>query len=907
MDKAKQTNSRPLFPSLSIRQRLFFVIVLMIFCASLVIGFFVTYTAYMNGREQIIEKLESVALVKKGEIHTWVENMHVELSFVLHGDIAISQAMDLVLPHTPPMRRDRSADILSARFQESLGLSSWIDEVFLLNNQGDVVLSTNPHLVGQYRGLQRYFVEGLEKPGTHVQSFSFTSQSEGVNTIVASQPLRNVFGEKVGVICGRASLDGLNSITQAQMGLGKTGEIYIVGQNHVLLTECQQPGFEPGSAFLHSMPIEMVVSRKNTEVEHAFSRNYRGTPVASVYVWIPELQVGLIAEQAESEAFAPIISMIRVNGLITLVASFLAAWVAFLLAKNLTGPIVRLSDAAEEIAQGQYKQKVTVERNDEIGALARAFNNMSDRLQKAFTSLREREQNLSITLDSIGDAVIATDAMGTVMRLNPVAEKLTGWPVHEAQGRHLGEIFRIRSAQEGVIVQNPVDVVLREGQVVGLANDTILVSRDGTEMQIADSGAPIRNAQGKIVGVVLVFRDVTEEYQTQEQLRQAQKMEAVGQLAGGVAHDFNNILTGIMGNAQLLQIYMQDDNVDKHSPAKLRAQLDDITKASQRAAELTRQLLSFSRKGKIQITEVSLHQVIEEATNLLSHSIDRRIDIVKNLKAQNPTVQGDPSQLENAFLNLGLNARDAMPNGGTLVYETSVTILDQAFCDTRAEDLEPGNYVRITVSDTGSGIAPNNLRRIFEPFFTTKGLGDGTGLGLASVYGCVKSHHGIINVKSKVGEGTCFEILLPQAELTTPHEIKAPEANTTQAGTGHILVVEDEVIVRNFIISSLQALGYRVTGSNDGQEAVEVFEKKHESIDLVILDLIMPRMSGQHAFTKMREIDPDIPVVVVSGYSQEHIIQNLMERGASAFLSKPFLVADLAEAVSNSIRARSPQ
>jgi two-component system, cell cycle sensor histidine kinase and response regulator CckA len=501
-------------------------------------------------------------------------------------------------------------------------------------------------------------------------------------------------------------------------------------------------------------------------------------------------------------------------------------------------------------------------------------------------ALRQSEESLATTLYSIAEAVIATDADGLVTRLNPVAEVLTGWRQDDAVGKPLEQIFATIDAQTREARACPVGRVLHGETVVSSSDHTLLVARDGSERVIVQSTAPIRDRQGHIAGVVLVFRDQTAEkraaqqlHESETRLRQHEKLGAIGQLAGGVAHDFNNQLTGILGFAELLAARIRD-------PQQVRS-LDHIIQAALRSAELTKQLLSFARKGKVLSVPVRLHEVIHQVVALLSHSIDKRIRIVTFLEAQPDTVQGDPGQLQNALLNLALNARDAMPTGGELRFSTCITA-------------ENPSEIVLSVGDTGSGMDDETKRHLFEPFFTTKDPGKGTGLGLAAVYGAIQSHGGAIAVDSAIGRGTVFTLRLPLHHVKA--EVQVEPVPAMQIGHASILVVDDEDAVRHLLKEMLEGLGYRVSTCVDGIEAVERFRTDWRDIDLVILDLVMPRLGGSEVFAAMREIDPDLRVLLSSGFSLDGEAQAMLATGACGFIQKPFRSADLARQVTEILR-----
>ncbi len=504
-------------------------------------------------------------------------------------------------------------------------------------------------------------------------------------------------------------------------------------------------------------------------------------------------------------------------------------------------------------------------------------------------ALAASEENLRITLDSIDEGVIVTDAAGTVTRANPVAAALTGWGREEAPGAPLSAVFPLVGQDGRELGIDPARLAMSSGQVARwTGRELLLRGRDGGLRRVVLSSAPIRSPQGGTVGAVLAFRDVTEQIQTEERLRHSQKMQAIGQLAGGVAHDFNNMLSGILGFAQLIVERAVD-------PERCRGYARRIVDSADRAAALTAKLLSFSRRGRVESVAVDVHAAIEDTLGLLERSIDRRIALERRLGCRRPTVSGDPAELQSALLNLCLNARDAMPAGGVLCVETREVDLREERCSGSSFEITPGAYVQITVSDTGVGMGPEIVGRIFEPFFTTKGPGCGTGLGLAAVYGTVKEHRGEIVVESRPGEGTHFRVLLPLA-----HAVAAPLPSAAAApaggGRGCILVVDDEEVVRECMSLMLQGLGYRVRQAPDGLAGLETYRRHGEEIDGVIMDLMMPRMGGRECFEALRRLDPGVRVVLTSGFSGDETLETLAGEGLVDFLRKPVRAAELARA-----------
>jgi len=400
--------------------------------------------------------------------------------------------------------------------------------------------------------------------------------------------------------------------------------------------------------------------------------------------------------------------------------------------------------------QNEILEQMVQERTKELSLTNLAL--------KQNLALRESEnKDIRIMLDSIGDAVIATDAAGHVTRMNTVAEKMTGWSVSEATTVSVFKVLGIDNAAELQKIESSFKSILHHGQASNAFKQISFSAKDGSNHQVNYSGVPIRNLDSSIVGVVLVIRDVTEQLRMEEQLRQTQKMESLGHLASGIAHDLNNMLTGISGNAQIMQQKCGDPEYITRSSKTILAITDSAT-------ELMRNLLAFAHKTKIKAAPIDIHACISDAKNILDHSIGKNIQVVLNLNASAAVVHGESALLQNVIINLSLNARDAMPDGGTLTIATDNVIVDQTFCGTSPFELLPGQYIAVIVIDTGQGMSPEVQKRIFEPFFTTKEMGKGTGLGLSAVYGIVKSHKGSVTVRSKLGQGTTFVVYLPLVE-----------------------------------------------------------------------------------------------------------------------------------------------
>ncbi|HUS90699.1 MAG TPA: PAS domain S-box protein [Phycisphaerae bacterium] len=504
------------------------------------------------------------------------------------------------------------------------------------------------------------------------------------------------------------------------------------------------------------------------------------------------------------------------------------------------------------------------------------FVDITDRMEA-----QEAHRRLAAAVEHAGEMIVVTDTEGRIEYVNPAFEKITGYRRQEAQGRDVNLLLSAGQPDEAQVAD--LWATIRQGRTwTGRFAST---REDGREFESEATISPVRDAAGNIVSFVSVERDVTQEAALEAQLRHAQKMEAVGHLAGGIAHDFNNLLTAILGNAQLLK--MQYGTEGEWAEA-----LEGIIKASRRAADLTRQLLAFARKGRFRNVVVDVRQSIEDVAALLSRSIDKQVEIRRELADAPLTVLGDPTELQNAVMNLAINACDAMPGGGVMTLAARAVELGEGDAGGVLGDLRPGRYVELAVRDTGTGIDPKVRPHIFEPFFTTKEAGRGTGLGLASVYGCVRSHGGDLCVESTPGRGTTFRLLLPLVEADPEPDPPAGPAVPLARGTGGVLLVDDEDTVRQFARSALEKLGYTVLAASNGREALRIYRRERDRIRLVILDLIMPGLSGRDTLRRLREIDPAVPVIIASG-DPTALAGDGEEDGALAYLHKPFDVSEL--------------
>jgi two-component system cell cycle sensor histidine kinase/response regulator CckA len=523
------------------------------------------------------------------------------------------------------------------------------------------------------------------------------------------------------------------------------------------------------------------------------------------------------------------------------------------------------------------------------------YNYMFNKNRQADKALQASEEKYRTIVEGLEEGYFEIDLDQNLTFFNDPLCKILGYSRDELSG----ENARCFTSPATMRKMDQIYSGLKKTGEPIRVTDYDAVRKTGDSIALELTASLLRNSSGAPIGFRGVLRDVSERKEAEAenrkleiQVRQAQKMESIGTLAGGIAHDFNNILMGIQGNASLMGLKTEPEHPNYEKIKNIEMYVESGT-------ELTRQLLGFARRGKYHAIATDVNDVINKSATMFGRT-KKEIQIKMELAPDIWTAEVDRGQIEQALLNLYVNAWQAMPHGGELYLKTENVVLDSEFVNSKPYKVEPGDYIKITVTDTGIGIDRETRERIFEPFFTTKEMGRGTGLGLASVYGVIKNHGGYINVYSEIDEGTAFTIYLPASRKKIEKQVEKAVV-TVAMGSGTILLIDDEEMIIKVGNELLQELGYDVLPARSGQQAIELYEKNADKIDLVIMDMIMPGMGGGETFDRLKKINPEIKVLLSSGYSINGQASKILERGCDGFIQKPFNLIQLSDKISQII------
>ncbi len=607
----------------------------------------------------------------------------------------------------------------------------------------------------------------------------------------------------------------------------------------------------------------------------------------------------LVASGDFNKLLTPIKHFRNMTYVMLLLTGIVLALLIYQLSRKISQPLVILKNAVAKFDRSKKPVDWKPCSIHEIDILGNAFAQTTDELNHSMHELHEKMVELAISeqektangelldniINSMPSAIIGITPELRITIWNNKAKEISG---HSETGVHKLQLLSVFPN-----LLDYRDTIIKS--MTRQENNQITYEyKDDTETIHINEMTIYPLVSSSRRGAVIRIDDVTDRIELEKRLRQSQKMDAIGQLAGGIAHDFNNMLSGMMGAADLLHI--------KADP-ELQPLITIISNSADRASQLIQKLLTFSRQEKIVLDPLDVHAVIDDTVEILEHTLDKKITIIKSLRAKKHIIVGDRSQLHNSLLNIGINGGQAMANGGNLSFTTHVVRLGKQFCEQNHFNLSPGWFIQITISDNGCGIPAANKKRIFEPFFTTKQQNRGTGLGLAAVYGTIVQHKGAVSVHSETDIGTEFHLLLPLRNDISGKEqiVQEHDSNPEITGEGLILVIDDEPVIRTTAMLMLEKLGYNTIEAGNGREGVEIYSKHRHTVQLILLDMIMPVMDGSECFTELRRINPEVRVIISSGFSRNADLAKLREEGLCGFIKKPYTITELGKTVAQAI------
>ena len=756
-----------------------------------------------------------------------------------------------------------------------------------------VDISRRPFVQEQVRrkeGYLSYDWQNPDEPEPRPKALYMT-YFEPWDWIISVSSYREEFIDLINVDDFRESILGLR--------FGKTGYSYVLdGKGHIIIhPSCAGSIYDIDDDDLQATAAR-IVAQKTGKIIYDWRNPREDIPRKKIVMlnYIPELDWIIASSGYMDEFHGALLHVQNVIFVITVIAMAVVLLMTLWIGSAITSPLRRLMKHFSTGATGDFSVRMDDSARDEFGMLARYFNSFMETLQQfsgslqeevlehrmSLDALRESEERFRLLAENSPDIIISLDQRGYISYVNPVVEKILGYAPHELAGESFLVMAREQEAGEYTRQFRKV----RNGEII-VDYTGVLVHKNGSVRHFIFCGAPATDGQGNMMGIEGFLKDITDRRNLEFQLQQVQKLEAVGTLAGGVAHDFNNILTAIRGSLDIsLLMVGQNDPILKN--------LQQIEKAVTRATDLTRQLLFFSRRQSVEMAPLNLNQSVDNILRIIERLIGENITITVDLSPDLQPVMADGGNIEQVIMNLMINARDAMPEGGAITIRTRNATVDDDYVRTHSY-ARPGRFVCLSMEDTGIGMDGETVEHIFEPFFTTKEQGKGTGLGLAVVYGIVKKHKGWIVADSRPGEGTVFSIFFP-VFAEGPGKVPGRDARVPGDSRGRgekILVIEDDSGVLSFAGTVLQTNGYTVLTAASAMEARVVFHEHQDSLDLIFSDVVLPDKNGLDLVDEFESEKPGIRVLMTSGYMDENSLSRIIRDNGHRFLPKPYAMKDL--------------
>jgi len=807
----------------------------------------------------------------------------------------LKEAETIALSIPPDLIENKDVQAVQERLRlYSEQLTKFENGMFLLDEHGVLWVDypAHPEVRGKSFAFREYFKKTTETKRSVIGT-PYRSARSDMPVLTFTAPLKSSSGREIGILGCSVTLTSPHALEGIRLSrIGKTGYLYVFDRDRRIILHPEtervlKQDVPLGANMLFDAAVEGFEGVGETV-------NSKGVSMLISLKQIPGTEWILGAQQTVEEAFAPIQEAKTRTLASILFAVIVAAVLASVTITRISRPLTKLRKGvmllcgAGEEQEARMKEEYVRElegiaAKGEIGDLTAAFVSLSKQLDTTMGSLKLSVSDWESTFNSVSDAILIVDEESRIIRLNDAARRI----LDEQRGGVVGRrLFRL--LDHARIVDNSSI----EGKISSTEQAFLIeLSRGETTCTFQVSVSPLIRKSERM-GTVIVGKDVTSEVHAdaerkilEAQLQQAQKMEAIGTLAGGIAHNFNNLLMGIQGNTSLILM----DTEPKH-PHYQKAK--NVEKLVQSGSRLTSQLLGYAREGRFQIKPLSLNKLVKEISEPFSLA-RKDIRVRPHLSEDLLTVLADRGQLEQVLMNFFVNAADAMPNGGTLELKTE-NVTHKSFCR-KVLDLKPGRYVHLAVKDTGTGMDKKTLERIFEPFFTTKAVGKGTGLGLASVYGIIKAHGGFVDVESEEGYGSTFHVYLPGSNERIQNDQETAPVLTR--GNEKVLLVDDEEMILDIGQKILKAMGYHVSLAKSGKEAIEVYRQQNDQIDLILLDMVMPDMCGGETFDCLKTINPGVRVLLSSGYSIDGEAAEILKRGCNGFIQKPFNMEQLSQKI----------
>ena len=696
-------------------------------------------------------------------------------------------------------------------------------------------------------------------------SHIFFSEHTGEPVLNMSVPILDLrTQEPIGVLIAEMKLKFIwHQITALK--IGKNGKAFLTNENGRVIVHPNR------SIVLKNTSFKIP---KVTKIMQGL--NGKKSIVVAEKITFGNLPLYFVTEVPTSEALQHIYNSFYILGAILLLTLAASIALVFVLMRQIVRPLESLATTARDISRGDYSKKAELHKIKEFLELSNAFNSMTGRLHETIENLEGQINFVENVIESLSHPLYVIDVNDYTVKM---ANSAANFGMLSSDSKCHMLTHKSDTPCGGPEHPCTIEEIKKSGRPVMMQH--IHCDREnGTQHIFEVYGYPIFNDKGEIAQVIEYNIDITEKKNLEDQLRQAQKLEAIGSLASGVAHDFNNLLTTILGYGELGLMKLAADDPQ-------REKIEAIYEAGVKASTLTRQLLAFSRKQILEMQVINLNNLLENLTKMLGRMIGENIEIRMHLDPSAGNLMADPGQIEQIVMNLAINARDAMPDGGSITIETQEFALDEEYCNIHAE-VVPGTYVALYVTDNGMGMPPEVMEKIFDPFYTTKEKGTGTGLGLSTVYGIVKQHKGHIYVYSELGSGTTFKIYFPRIESAAEDKIRKVFP-AMEKGVETILVADDEISIRKLIRDTLEPLGYKIIEAADGEEALELFRQSECKIDLLLTDVIMPKMTGKKLVEALSAEQKEFKVLYMSGYTDNVIVhQGILDENIE-FINKPLI------------------